>query len=139
MSLTPISRLVDLSSDLLIPYYFAFEFEANAGAGSYSFLQIIPVNMLIVGAESVNSGITAGDYIKVDITDEDNLLGLGAGFVLATPVFKLFLDPSGNKESIQLGYPLDGNAGFWIKTTYTTANAAVNAKLRLNVIANKVL
>lgn len=132
-----ITRSVDLDSDKITPYFNAFSFNI-AGASTQTFEWQCPFELLVTGAEAVITGETAGDYIKVEIVDVDNILGQGANTVLETPVPKYYIDPTAGKEKVSLGYPNYTIAGLYWKFSYTGTNVLGNVVFRVNIIAHKV-
>src|SRR3990172_6963359 len=66
------------------------------------FSEVFAVATWIYGGEYSFEGIPAdGDYIEFTITDQDNLLGYGAGFVLAKYVETEYISPSRPFDTIE--------------------------------------
>ena len=54
------------------------------GGQTNEFSEVFAVSTWVYGGEYIFEGIPAnGDYVEFTITDEDNLLGYGIGFILA--------------------------------------------------------
>lgn len=137
MSNTNITRLVDLDSDKITPYFNAFSFTIT-GTNTAVYDWQCPHELLVTGAETVITGETAGDWVKVEIVDVDNILGAGEDVVLETPVHKYYVDPTAGKERMQIGYPNYTIAGLYWRFSYTGTNALGNVTCRINIIAHKV-
>lgn len=109
---------------------------AATASGIATILIKIPEEREIFGGEGCFLNQATGDNIKAFITDEDNILGYGAGFVVGA--FQDTLVPSANQGYYMLGTkpveirPLIGDdpsrltANFYLKIVATKADLSAD-------------
>lgn len=93
-------------------------------------------SVYINGAVAFTKDAVFGDYASADIVDVNNILGYGAGLVLAQYVPKWYINPS---SELDISTPYAGKvpAGIFIRVAYTSVGlindvgVAVNYRLHL--------
>jgi hypothetical protein len=128
---------MDLDAQRFAPYLDAFNFNPT-GAGTTQTTYKVPVNIVYVAIKTSLAGQTNGDYAKVELVDVDNVLGFGAGTVLATPVVKQYVSQDPMNE-FDILYPRYVMANLYIRVSYTSANSLSNVRLYVNLVGHKVL
>ena len=89
------------------------------------FSEVFAVATWIYGGEYSFEGIPAdGDYIEFTITDEDNLLGYGAGFVLAKYVETEYISLSKKYSEINSEGGKQVPAGFYYTVRYVSVGVS---------------
>src|SRR3972149_1283246 len=105
------------------------------GGQTLSFSEKFTVDTYLFGGAYVIDGVVAdGDYIEFTITDEDNLLGYGAGFVLAKYVEKEYISPSRPFDTIEREGAKKIPAGLYYTFKYVNVGVSpvndIKAKIR---------
>lgn len=96
---------------------------------------LLPQAFAIKGGVLWAKNIKHGDYVKVQVIDKDNVLGLGAGIVLSNYVEKwmVFPEPALN-EVIDVSIGVLPVAGLYLRVKYTSlSGATVNPDCLLNL------
>lgn len=136
----PIFNLTnEMSNKFLVPSIQAINFTAS-GSGETTYDFKIPDHSYIVGVSGFFSGQNAGDFVKLSVVDVDNVMGLGAGAVLATPITKYWINPANNtQEAVGIGYPLFARKDLYLRFSYTTTNIFASVVNRYNLIMHKIV
>lgn len=119
----------------IIPAPDAFNFTATANSTTnHDFL--LNEAYLVKGAAFLSPDAAYGDYIKAQLIDKDNVLGLGANTVIATPIPKLFVQATANSGPIQRFNASVSElpaAGLYIRIIYTNTALLNNVSVFINL------
>lgn len=126
-----------LADDKLVAVSDAFSFTA-AASSTTQHTYLFNDAYLIRSISFLSANATLADYIKVEVVDVNNILGLGANFVLATPITKAYVMPTTNAgpmraEDISAAeLPV---AGLFLRISYTNTAilTAVTVFINLNL------
>jgi hypothetical protein len=100
---------------------------------------LISEDHLIDGAQLITVGANAGDKVKCQVIDKDNVLGYGQNVVLGEYVKDWYLDPSSSKQlEYESNYPAKIYGGLYLRTVYTSTGA-VPVTVIVNYLLHKVL
>jgi hypothetical protein len=93
---------------------------------------------LLKGGHLITDKSVMGDWVKFQVIDIDDVLGQGAGFVVATFIKKWFVPPTG---MIQFETPQASKifAGLYIRCTYTSVGTVNNVTAGINYLLLKQL
>lgn len=114
----------------------AFSFVAAAAETTVSTFAL-DRQYYVKGIQFMSNNATFGDYIKIELVDVDDVLGLGAGTVLATPVQKAFVSATTNSGPIVAMNPEAVKlpiAGLYVRVSYTNSAAMGDVNVYINLI-----
>jgi len=84
----------------------------------------------LFGGIMFSDNFSPGDWVKQQIVDVDNLLGLGAGFVVKQFVNKWYILPGQN--DVRVAIPSEIPGGMYLRIVYTATGTA--ADVCVNII-----
>ena len=132
------TKLSEMSSDYLKPYFVAHSFTFGSGTTTSDWK--IPVDLLFAKMRGFISVQSNGDFIEVKVVDVDNILGQGSGAVLAHPVRKYFVNPVAyTPEDFSREYPTKVLANLYLRFIYTATGLLPSGTVRLNFLANEII
>lgn len=100
-------------------------FSAVAGEDTTHDHQITAASKLFAGTFWASPDAEIGDWIEFSVVDVDDLLGLGAGYVVAKYVATMYVAP-GERRELRSGQSAAIPAGLYLRTVYhSTGQAAV--------------
>lgn len=128
---------ITLADDKLSVAVKAHTFTANANTTTVSDF-LLSEAFLFKGMRFISNNATVGDYIRLDLIDKDNVLGLGANTILKTPVERAYIQSTANSGPIEADDVSAAElpaAGLYLRISYTNT-ALLNA---VNVYINFIL
>lgn len=131
---TNISRMltkVGIGVDSLRPRTLRFTAAANSTTNHY-FLMDVP--LAFRGGYFWSNG-QFGDYIRLSVTDKDNLLGYGVDFEIKEYIVGLSVIPSAVQSIVDVNVSGLITAGFYFKIEYTNSHATNSANCVINFLS----
>ena len=126
---------ITLSEDAFKISAEGFKFLANANTTT-TFDYQLNQKFMFRGLSFLSNNAILGDYINVQLVDKDNVLGLGAGIILASPIKKGYIMPTINSGPI---YREDVSSsqipieGLYLRVNYTNASLLNNVDIYVNL------
>lgn len=134
---TSVRSIFDMSANKVKFRGIGIAFQAAATSTTQYHYQVTEARLLD-GVEVILSGHSFGDSITLQVTDQDNLLGLGAGVVLDTFAQNWYVAAdSQNQGQIRLPYSAEVVAGLYITLSYTAVGTST--QVFCNLFAHKYL
>lgn len=136
---TPAIPLADLNPTLFTPTHKGHSFSA-AAATTTTDNYVLTDDVLMEGATLILVGPAAGDTYSLKIVDVDNVLALGANYVLASPITDFYVDETKQMQEVfKTLYMAKIKAGIYLQTSYTNTNVASSVQVKVNWKLHKVL
>lgn len=113
----------------------AFTFTAGANSTTQHTYKLTK-QFYVKGIRFLSSNANHGDYVKIELIDIDNILGLGENTVLATPINKAYVYATTNSGSINADNPdvLKLPApNLYIRITYTNTSLLSSVTAYINL------
>lgn len=134
-----ITTINEMNNDQLTPFFDAVNVVVS-GTGTSVTNYKLNSDMFYMGTKIFFTGITAGDYFKIQVIDIDNVLGGGANAVVHTPVNQYYMPVLANEvQDLMLLYPLYLDNGLYVRFSYTTAALIPVVTGKANMFFNKIL
>ena len=116
----------------LSPRSCLFTAAANSITSEY---KLIDTALCFRGGLLFASGSTIGDSIQVKIVDVDNILGYGAGTILATYLKEWLIFPNVVNELVDISISSSIMQGLYFKFEYTNTHATNNIQVIINLLS----
>jgi hypothetical protein len=105
-----------------------FTFTATANAASNHDFKFTEDTWLY-GGIMYSGNYVAGDWVKQQIIDIDNILGAGANYVVKEFVHKWFILPGQN--DVRVAIPTEVPSGLYLRIVYTATGAAPDVSVNI--------
>lgn len=92
----------------------------------------MPSSYMIYGAELVYENAVDGDYIEFQVVDKDNVLGLGANFVVNEWVLKWFVPWHENRWRVSSETAGTVPQGLYLRLKYTSVGTENDVPVKIN-------
>jgi hypothetical protein len=127
----------DFPTDAVVFLRKSFAYDIPGGQTTFHSEKFTGNTYLFSGEYEIAGGTPAwGDYVEFLVTDEDNLLGYGAGLVLAQYIQKEYINPKDGVVGVNT-HRIAGNSakqvpnGFYYTIKYVSAGAATVNDIKL--------
>lgn len=113
----------------------AFNFTATANTTTVFSYKLIAA-YYVKGIQFISSNANVGDSLKIELVDIDNILGLGEGAVLGTPIKKAFIQSTVNSQPISADNPEIVKLpapNLYIRVSYTNTSLLTGVSVYINL------
>ncbi len=135
-------NFVDISGFKTFPisaealYIKGYRFEVTGGQTNQFSRKFTQAVHIYGGFYSIEGDPYSGDYVEFEITDEDNILGYGAGYVVVKYVETEYINPDYKRRLIKSDDAKEIPAGLYLTVKYYSSGSSPDNDVNLYVYYN---